>query len=467
MGGSPKTPDPYQTSAAQQSAELGSAQSSAIINNPNQYGPYGSRTYSQAGWETVYDATGKPMKVPRYNETTTLSPDQQRLLGLSTQMQYNLGQTGVSQSAKLRDYLGQGMDTSKMQPWTTAAAPGQLQGTFGGNNPMQMKLGSGGPIQRTIGNTGNITGTIAPTGNVASTFGNAGGIQRSYGSDPNAYSADRDAVTKALMARYDEQANPARMAQEAQLAARGLAPGSQQAANASDEWQRGRTDASMQAILAGGQEQSRLLGEARQAGQFGNAAQQQAYEQAAGRGQFANQAELQRFQEAQARAGFGNQAEAQRYQEALSRAGFGNQAQAQAFGQMAQQGQFANAAQAQAYQQALQRAGFANDATTQNYQLGQDYAGSLNNLRQGQMQEGFALRNQPLNEISALLSGSQVASPQFSPFSRQGVNAANVGNNVWNAYGADKQASSAWNNGLFNLLGAGIQSGPLMGLFGL
>src|SRR3954470_7788949 len=122
---SPKPPDPYATASAQQSAELGASQASSIINNANQYTPWGSRTYKQAGWETVYDATGKALKVPRYNETTKLSPDQQKLLGLQTQSQYNLGQTAVEQSAKMRTHLNQPLNTQGLQGWSKGKAPGQ------------------------------------------------------------------------------------------------------------------------------------------------------------------------------------------------------------------------------------------------------------------------------------------------------------------------------------------------------
>ena len=112
MASSPKPPDPYKQASAQQGAELGASMGSSIINNPNQVNPYGSQKYSVAGYETIYDAQGKKQYVPRYTQTTTLSPDQMRLLGLQTQTQYNLGQTGVQQSAKLNQLLGKGVDTS-------------------------------------------------------------------------------------------------------------------------------------------------------------------------------------------------------------------------------------------------------------------------------------------------------------------------------------------------------------------
>src|SRR5215831_3245985 len=124
MVSSPRPPNPYQQASAQQASDLYSGQASSIINNANESNPYGSVSYGNAGYETIYDAQGRPTYVPRYTRTVQLSPDQQRLLGLQTQAQYNLGQTAVSQSAKMRDYLGQNVTGEGLQGWQAAAAPG-------------------------------------------------------------------------------------------------------------------------------------------------------------------------------------------------------------------------------------------------------------------------------------------------------------------------------------------------------
>jgi len=70
----------------------------------------------------------------------------------------------------------------------------------------------------------------------------------------------------------------------------------------------------------------------------------------------------------------------------------------------AQQQQLANAAQLQQYNQALQAAQFGNTALQQS------------------LQQQLALRNQPINEIAALMSGVQVNMPQFQGY--QGANVA-------------------------------------------
>jgi hypothetical protein len=330
VGKSPKPPDPYAQAAAQQSSELGASMGSSIINNPNVVSPYGTQTYNIAGYETIYDAQGKPQYVPRYTQTQTLSPDQQRLMGLNTQMQYNMGQTGVEQSGKLRGLLGQSVNTEGLQGWQAANAPGAISTAFRQDQ--------------------------APT--------------------------DRAAVENAMMTSYNRARTPQQEAENAQLAARGLSPGGAGYGRV----QQGREDAlgeaARQAYLASGQE-------SRQA--------QDAY----------------------------NQVEQMR-----------------------------------------------NAAEQQKYQLGADWSSQLNQLRQAQLQERLGLRNQPLNEISALLSGSQVTMPQFNPFSAQGIGAAPIGSYMGQNYSNALQASNAQNAGLFGLGGSAmgalgtIMGGPLGGMAG-
>jgi hypothetical protein len=76
--------------------------------------------------------------------------------------------------------------------------------------------------------------------------------------------------------------------------------------------------------------------------------------------------------------------------------------------------------------------------------------------RQSQLQEMLALRNQPINEISALMSGAQVNVPQFAGYQGQGINPANIGQYINNAYNQQAQQAGAFNQGLFNLAGAGL-----------
>ena len=97
----------------------------------------------------------------------------------------------------------------------------------------------------------------------------------------------------------------------------------------------------------------------------------------------------------------------------------------------------------------LERANFAN--TAQNQQFGQNQAGATfgnaalmnratfqDTQRERQLQEMLALRNQPINEISALMAGGQVAMPQFTPYRPGQVEAAPVGQYAYNSAGINQ-----------------------------
>lgn len=119
---------------------------------------------------------------------------------------------------------------------------------------------------------------------------------------------------------------------------------------------------------------------------------------------------------------------------------------------------FENAAQQQAYQQALSNAGLNNSTLQQMY-------ANQNQTRQNYLNEQYALRNQPINEISALLSGSQVSNPQFVNTSMPSIATTDVAGlinqNYQNQLGAWQQKNAATQNilgGLFGLGAAGIMA---------
>jgi len=289
MVSSPKAPDPYKTAQAQQGAELTASESSAIINNPNEYGPYGNVNYDIAGWEQVKDAKGQTMLVPRYNRRVTLSPGEQKIADLDTATRTNLGTAASQVSASLPDYFSKSVDKSGWTPWAT------------GTNFDQ--------------------------------------------------STDRPAIERAIMARQEEAMGKRSAQEDVQLANRGLNPGSGQYGEVADARTRAMTDAQQQAYLASGQE------------------------------------------------------------------------------------------------------------ARSNYQTAQSHWDQLNQLRQAQEQSSYAERNQKLNEIAALMTGSQVNVPQFSPYSRQGVNSAPVGQYIMDNYAQKSANANAFNQGLFGVVGAGLGAG--------
>jgi hypothetical protein len=110
-----------------------------------------------------------------------------------------------------------------------------------------------------------------------------------------------------------------------------------------------------------------------------------------------------------------------------------------------------NRADVDAQQQAYLASG---QEARSNYQTAQSYWDMMNQLRGAQSQEAMALRNQPINEITALMSGAQVNVPQFAAYSRQGINAAPIGQYIQDNYANQVQSANATNQGLFSLGGS-------------
>ncbi|MGL4575865.1 MAG: hypothetical protein ACRCV9_13865, partial [Burkholderiaceae bacterium] len=196
-------------------------------------------------------------------------------------------------------------------------------------------------------------------GQLQTSFADAGDIQRSVGA--NDFSQDRLRVEDAINSRLEPQLQRDRSALESQLANQGIAPGSEAWREAIALNDRSRNDARMQTVLAGGQEQSRMFGMDLSQGQFANSAQQQQYNQNMGRAGFYNDATMSGL-------------------------------------------------------------GFDNAAATGQFALDQQAAQFSNTSRERALQEEMMLRNQPINEIGALMGGGQVTLPQFAQY--QGGNIA-------------------------------------------
>jgi hypothetical protein len=266
--------------------------------------PFGTVSYQAIEQVPIYSNGQISGYAPRYQRTTTLAPDQQKLQGLETQSKYNLGTTAVEQSANLRNAMEKPMDSSGWQPWQTGLQAQTVRQDQG------------------------------PT--------------------------DRAGIEKAMMESYNRSMAPAEKAQDAQLAARGLSPGGKGYGNIMTQRDDSRGEAARQAYLSSGNE--------------------------------------------------------------------------------------ARAAE-----------GAFNAAGAQRYNMDQSLANYYNQLRGGQMQETFAMRNQPINEITAMMSGSQATIPQFQPFQSSPVQAANIGQYISDNYKAQSNAAAQTNAGLFGLAGAGVK----------
>ncbi len=517
----PPAPNPDNVAQAQTASNVNTAVANSYIQNANQYGPYGSTTFDVTGYHTV-DGN----QVPTFSQTTTLSPEQQHLLDQQQQLGSSLNDVAIQQTGRIGDLLGSPIQAPSGSLQRNLQM-GQAPTTFAPSGNIQKSIGNAGNIATGFGDAGAIQNSIGPQGPIQNSVGQtAGGIQYGFGNTaqgvqgqvaptaqgvkydvgPQDWSADRQRVEEAIYSRLNPQLDRDRDRLGNELVNQGFVRGTEAFNNSMDEANRQATDARMQAVLAGGQEQSRLAGLAFRQGDFWNQAQGQQYGQNLQSGQFANQAQLQDFMQQQARGQFNNQAQLQDYAQLLSRGQFGNEAQQQAynqamgagqfanqaqqqnFGQQQTRGQFANEAQQQLYNQMLNSGNFANQAQSQQYDqnLGagqfaqsgtqmnnaalQAEGNFANQAYAQQLQTDLALRNQPINEISALMSGGQVTLPQFQPYQGGQVGMTPVGDYyMQNAqmanqnYQSQLAANAQQNAGLYGALG----SLGGMGLYGL
>jgi len=145
--------------------------------------------------------------------------------------------------------------------------------------------------------------------------------------------------------------------------------------------------------------------------------------------------------------------------------GIGLASNQNAYGQALNNAQFHNQAQAQGFGQAFQNAGLNNSVYGQLFNQGVTNANLQNQGRNQYINEQNYLRQQPLNELNALRSGSQVTAPQFSGVPQSAVGNTDVTglyNNQYQGQLANYNAQVAGNNaitgGLFGLGSAALGS---------
>ncbi len=101
----PKQPDPYAVAQSQAGLNRDTALTQQMIGMTSQVNPWGSVTYSPDGSQSFVGSDGKTVTVPRYTQTTTLSPEQQAIFDQTQAAELNLGKLANEQSGKLKDYL--------------------------------------------------------------------------------------------------------------------------------------------------------------------------------------------------------------------------------------------------------------------------------------------------------------------------------------------------------------------------
>jgi hypothetical protein len=423
MGKSSAPPPPaapnYAAAAQQQgTANLDAARQTAVLSNPNIISPYGNQTVT-------------------YNQSKKV--DQ---AGYDQAMQNYQNQRGQTDEYGIPTFQGAAPDIASyttagdMQPTVTQTLTPDAQATLNAQQGVQRSLANLGQqgvntAQRVMGTPFNYNGPDIQTslgqqmpvnyGPAMGQYGMASGINADqYGNLKS--SADMSGVAKmpvnagmtgqqAIMNRLQPQLAQQSAATAQQLANQGITPGSEAWNNAMREQQQGQNDLLSQAALQGiGLDMSaNQQGYGQAMGQAGlyNAAMGQGYGQGLGAQALANQAMGQNYGQAGASAGLYNQAAAQQYNQNLGAAQFGNTAAGQA------------------------------------------------------LQQQLALYNQPLNQISALMSGSQIQNPQFQGYTGANVQAAPVfqgvqqqGQSAMDLYGIQANQAAANNQGMMGMMGS-------------
>lgn len=201
----PAAPDPVATANAQTASNKETALWNAALSNVNQMTPYGNLVYTKTG--------GSSTEPPQYTATTTLTPEQQKVLSNQNAFDIGTSKLGADQVSRVAQALAAPVDYS--------------------------------------------------------------GLPKAPGTDD--FSADRDKITDSLYGQYTRSLDPQwqqeKTAFDSQMYAKGIQPGSEAYKTAYDDFNRSKNDAygaaRSQAVGAGGAEQSRLFG-------LGTSAHQQA-----------------------------------------------------------------------------------------------------------------------------------------------------------------------------------------------
>jgi hypothetical protein len=151
----------------------------------------------------------------------------------------------------------------------------------------------------------------------------------------------------------------------------------------------------------------------------------------------------------------------QGFDESMQKAGLYNTGLAQDFGQGLQGQQLTNSAVGQNFGQAVTSTNLHNQAEAQRFNEDQSRFNTENAARQSDWQQQLAQYNQPLNQVTALMSGSQIQNPQFQAYQGQNVTPAPIfqgsqaqGQYDMDAYGQQMAAYNAKMQALGSGLGA-------------
>lgn len=360
----PPSPNPYVVAAAQQSVNISTAIANTYLQNANVVSPQGTSTFTQTGVyelaDPQYNSSGvlsstTTREIPIFTQTIELTTKGQAIFDASQDMQLNLNTLGKNQLAGLNDTLG--------TPFTLTGLPAKAESP------------------------------AAPT--ITDTISQVHAIPTSVGAADT--SADRAAVTQAILSRLTYQINLDRAQRDAELQNMGIFPGSEAYDNEMHILDFRSTDAGVQAVLAGGQEQTR---------------------------QFAIQY---------------------------------------------QQGKYALEAIEVDFRQRMLVVDFGNRASLQRFEVLMKIADFINTFRERAMQETLAARNQPMNELSAMLHGGQIQTPSFTGFRSGTISDTPLGQYIYESAAIDQRnyqtklsQQNAMIGGIAQIAG-GIAMAPMTG----
>ena len=407
-----KTPDappgfnPSQVAAAQGAINRETAVAQTQLNQLDEFTPYGSSTYAPTGDPT-------PQGIQRYARTFKLDPAQQAILDQQNRVSRELSTVAGDQVSRVGETLATPFSYEGMPAGGDTGNYGQTESNLRAmtQSPYDLQAGkSFAPTAQGISATAD-AGTKA-----AMTAAESYSTPFDYSSAPAAPGADAaarqqviDSMYGQAQSRLDPRFQSEQVAMENQLANSGIPRGSEAFSSAMRDFNLGKNDAYQgaynSAIQAGGAEQSRLFGIGTQARQ--NSIAEQNYLRA-----------LPAAEQAQLMGMYGQE-------------------------QQLRQGQFdaqGNVRDREISEELRQRQIPMQEQ--QNLAQMQSQLFGLNDQqRQRVIEEQAYLRNLPLNETAALMSGTQIQTPTFGAAPQSaiaapdyaGLTASNYGNQV-NAY---------------------------------
>jgi hypothetical protein len=476
----PAAPDYAALAKQQGAANRDTAVAEFSLNNSNQTTPYGSRSLQQTGT----DAQGNPT----FNINTTLNDQDQYNLDQQRNIMSGLLNAAPAQMNKAINAMNTSVNPTTLPPMVNQVDAGGTQKLdLSSLNPSTTGV-QGAPVQAQLGYDnlpGLNNGAVQKDLGYGSLPGlNNGQVQSSlnYGGLPAAPNADavRSSVENAMFNKFNDRFQPAAQIAQDQLRTRianmGGVTNSQGANNMMASLLRSQGDQFNQgvydSVLNAGTEAQRQFG-------MGLQSRQQAQNETDTQGNFANAAQNQAFQQSLA----GRQ---QMQNEDLTQGNFANAGQNQAFQQSLagrqqfqneadKTGQFYNSAQQQGFDQAMASAQLGNTARVNDANILGQQVNTNNAVNQQDVQNAFAnanlnnasrsqglteqtsLNNMPLNQLMAILSGTQVQPPTFQNPTATNIQPAPIFQAGVQQNAANQQAY-ATQAGMFNNLLSGVGS---------